>query len=304
MGTLLHLESGRRCHLRAEHLVGRSPHCDLCIEESHVSGQHAAIRWTGKEWELKDLGSRNGTRLNGTELEPGTAYSLSTDSTLVFGRASQSWILSDISPPSLMAVPADGGAPVFLEGDMLVVPSGDVPEVVVLRGPRGEWQVETADRLVAIEDGDTFQAGGSTWRFCCPAVIAPTSSLEQRPSVRDARLRFAVSLDEEHVELGLEWQNKRMALGTRAHNYLLLTLARRRLADRADGFLDSVCGWTYQEELLKDLSTTYTQLNVDICRIRKHFGTLGLKDAAMIVERRVKTKQLRIGVSDLIVSAA
>jgi hypothetical protein len=191
---------------------------------------------------------------------------------------------------------------VFLEGDMLVVPAGDSPEVVVLRSARGEWQLESADRLTRIEDGDTFEAGGTFWRFCCPNVIAPTSPLEQRPSVRDARLRFAVSLDEEHVELGLECQNRRVALGTRSHNYLLLVLARRRLADQAEGLLDSVCGWIYQEDLLRDLSTTHTQLNVDICRIRKHFGALGLKEAAAIVERRIRTKQIRIGVADLVIT--
>lgn len=301
---LRQLASGRGCCLRAEHLVGRSPHCDLHIEEDYISGQHASIRWTGKTWELKDLGSRNGTGLNGSMLEPGASYPLEKSSTLIFGRASQSWVLEDASPPSLMAVPIGGGTPVFLEGDMLVVPGGDSPEVVVLRGPRGEWQVESADGLTEIEDGETFEAGGITWRFCCPVVIAPTSALEQRPSVRDARLCFAVSPDEEHVELALECQKKRFALGTRSHNYLLLTLARRRLADRAEGFLDSACGWIYQEDLLRDLSTTHTQLNVDICRIRKHFGSLGLKEAAAIVERRIKTKQIRIGVADLSVTAA
>ncbi len=269
-----------------------------------MSGQHAVIRWTGNYWELKDLGSRNGTRLNAAVLEPGTAYPLEQNSTLVLGRASQSWVLEDVSPPSLMAVPVEGGGPpVFLEGDMLVLPAGDAPEVVVLRGAQGEWQVESADGLTRIEDGETFEAGGVTWRFCCPAVIAPTSALEQRPTLRDARLRFAVSLDEEYVELALERQSRRVELGARSHNYILLTLARRRLADRAEGLLDSMCGWIYQEDLVKDLSTTYTQLNVDICRIRKHFGTLGLREAAAIVERRVKTKQLRIGVGDLIVTS-
>jgi hypothetical protein len=58
----------------------------------------------------------------------------------------------------------------------------------------------------------------------------------------------------------------------------------------------------YQEDLLRDLSTTHAQLNVDICRIRKHFGGLGLKEAAAIVERRVRTKQIRIGVADLVVT--
>lgn len=302
MGVLRHPESGRRCHLRAEHLVGRSPHCDLCIEETYISGQHAALRWTGKAWELKDLGSRNGTSLDNAVLEPRTAYAIEEGGTVLFGRSSQRWVLEDASPPSVMAVPLGGGDPVLLEGDILVVPTGDSPEVVVLRGAQGEWQVETADGLTRIQEGELFEAGGESWRFCCPAIIAPTSALELRPSVRDARLRFSVSMDEEHVELGLECEGRHMNLGARAHNYLLLTLARLRLSDRAAGFLDSACGWVYQEDLLRDLSTTHMQLNVDICRIRKHFGTLGLREAAAVIERRAKTKQLRIGIADLIIS--
>lgn len=291
------------CYLRADHLVGRSPHCDLCIEEIYISGQHAALRWTGKAWELKDLGSRNGTTLDSKPLEARKAYVVNQGASLSFGRGSQRWVLVDAAAPAVMAMPVGGGEPVFLEGDILVLPAGDAPEAVVLRGSLGEWQVESADGLVRIEDGDVFEAGGLSWRFFCPAIIAPTSALEPRPSVRDTRLRFGVSKDEEHVELGLECQGRKVGLGSRSHNYLLLTLARLRLADRAAGLLDSACGWIYQEDLLRALSTSHTQLNVDICRIRKHFGTLGLSEAACIVERRVKTKQLRIGVADLVVAS-
>jgi hypothetical protein len=38
-------------------------------------------------------------------------------------------------------------------------------------------------------------------------------------------------------------------------------------------------------------------LNLDVLRIRKQFSALGVVDAANIIERRPRTRQLRIGVS-------
>jgi hypothetical protein len=48
--------------------VGRLPDCDLVLDDSSVSKQHAVLRWDEAERRctVKDLGSRNGTFLNGT----------------------------------------------------------------------------------------------------------------------------------------------------------------------------------------------------------------------------------------------
>jgi hypothetical protein len=49
-----------------EKLVGRAPDCDLIIDDPLVSRQHARIWCDGKDVVLVDLGSRNGSRVNGT----------------------------------------------------------------------------------------------------------------------------------------------------------------------------------------------------------------------------------------------
>lgn len=43
-----------------------------------VSSQHAEIRVVGEVWMLIDLGSKNGTQLNGQSLTPGQSYRLNT----------------------------------------------------------------------------------------------------------------------------------------------------------------------------------------------------------------------------------
>jgi hypothetical protein len=49
--------------------VGRSRHCDVMLDDPNVSRTHAEIRPRGGSWVLTDLGSTNGSRLNGRRLE-------------------------------------------------------------------------------------------------------------------------------------------------------------------------------------------------------------------------------------------
>lgn len=51
-----------------ETLLGRSPYCSFVLGDTSVSRQHAAIRLTASELVIEDLGSRNGTRVNGARI--------------------------------------------------------------------------------------------------------------------------------------------------------------------------------------------------------------------------------------------
>ena len=63
-------------------LVGRAPNCDCVLPEDCVSRKHAQLWRDGERWLLRDLGSRNGTRVNGVrvieavEVRPGDRVSL------------------------------------------------------------------------------------------------------------------------------------------------------------------------------------------------------------------------------------
>jgi FhaA, N-terminal domain/FHA domain len=49
--------------------MGRSRQCDIVLNDPNVSRQHAELRPRGGSWVLTDLGSTNGSRLNGHPVE-------------------------------------------------------------------------------------------------------------------------------------------------------------------------------------------------------------------------------------------
>ena len=53
---------------RPEVVIGRADDCDVVIAERQVSRRHARIRQVGEQYILEDLGSKNGTFVNGQEL--------------------------------------------------------------------------------------------------------------------------------------------------------------------------------------------------------------------------------------------
>lgn len=296
MGTLRDADTGRECILEPDHLVGRSMKSGLLLDERRVSGQHASIRWTGDAWEIKDLGSRNGTFVNGERLQSGQEHRLYQGAVLSFGIPEKLWQMVDDSPPHVMIVPVTGGPPIASENGLLALPSFEDPQVTVFRAAEGHWLLETEGGTSVIQDQQVVEVASQLWRFCAPERIWRTSV--SGPSPREARflsLAFTVSHDEEHVRVQVAFGGETVELSPRSHLYLLLTLARRRLEDAAQQLPDPECGWIDQEDLAHDSSMAGPQLNIDVFRIRRQFAGIGMLDAAGIIERRPRGKQLRIG---------
>jgi hypothetical protein len=53
---------------QSEFIIGRDERCHLVVDDRRVSRQHARIRLEGDQYLLEDLGSKNGTFVNGQEL--------------------------------------------------------------------------------------------------------------------------------------------------------------------------------------------------------------------------------------------
>jgi diguanylate cyclase (GGDEF)-like protein len=66
-------EMGRRIEVGTEPLtIGRSPGCEVHIDQESVSRQHCRIRFDGNDFLVRDLGSTNGTYVNGIPVDDGS----------------------------------------------------------------------------------------------------------------------------------------------------------------------------------------------------------------------------------------
>lgn len=91
--------------------MGRSPECELCLPDPEVSSRHATLTWCDlrQGWLLADVGSLNGSVLNGTVIstahrQPGPAHLLSHRDVIEFGTASK------VAVASSEALPGEGQA--------------------------------------------------------------------------------------------------------------------------------------------------------------------------------------------------
>jgi hypothetical protein len=260
------------------------------------------LRWQGHHWELIDRGSLNGTWLNGVKLTAGKAYALKKGEAICFGDESESWTLVDTGAPSTLVVALDTAEIIYGATGVIGVPSNSNPHTTVYLDVDGSWKLEAPDTDIReIVDGEVFESDGRLFRFCCPVSAEATAAAAGSPV--QVILHFTVSRDEEFVALRLEHPSGQLDLGSRLHNYLLLLLARAYLADVAAGFPADTCGWLDKQDLATRLKISEQQVDGEVHRIRKHFGQHGLPQAATIIDRRTRTRQLRIGIPDLRIHA-
>ena len=292
--------------LLSRHLVGRSRLADLRMTDPTVSGEHAVLRWTGREWELHDLGSRNGTSVDGRKLASGERVTIGRGAVIAFGQPDNAWRLDDDAAPTIMATAENADEPLCARNDLLALPSDDEPEAVIFRDPGGNWLIEQSGETVRIADRATVRAGGRDYLLRVPDVIAPTwDNSSPAPHLAALTLQFSVSRDEEYVALVARGEHHVIDLGARAHHNVLLTLARSRLEDRQARQAasrgapppESSEGWVYQDELASRLAIDETHLNVAVFRCRRQLAEAGIVGAASIIERRRPTRELRLGVS-------
>jgi hypothetical protein len=74
---------GRTHQLGARTVVGRGSEADITVDDSGISRKHLEIVWDGRRAEARDLGSTNGSTLNGSRL---THAALPNESVLQIGR--------------------------------------------------------------------------------------------------------------------------------------------------------------------------------------------------------------------------
>ncbi|MEZ4239944.1 MAG: FHA domain-containing protein [Myxococcota bacterium] len=291
MAILKDLTTGATIPLAARIVVGRATTASLRLVDKRVSGEHATVRWTGSGWEVRDLGSRNGTFVGGVRVGPGEAAGVKVGTQLSFGDQEARYELVDAAAPGPVARDLRTNAWVAAEDGMLALPSSAQPECVVYGDPAGGWFAEGDDRR-PVTDGDVLEIGGVPFALALPEMVDGTATVERAMRLDTIGLRFGVSRDEEHVVLTVVHRGEDVPLEPREHGYVLLTLARQRLDDAGEPSAEQ--GWIDRDRLLKMLQLDANGLNVAIYRARGQLASIGVDDAAGIVE--VRRGQRRIGI--------
>jgi hypothetical protein len=298
MALLLEKTNQCRTHLRALHLFGRNPaKVDTAIDGADASQVHASIRWDGGAWLLHDH-SRNGTYVDAKLLRAGDHHQLANGETLRFASgARQCWSVLDLAPPCPLLLPFDPALPAISLNGLHFLPDAHLPQAALYRDAQGVWQYEDADGSRALRDGDTLRIGRQGWRYAdgvapdATAAVAESAAGEAAP----IRFNFAVSQNEEHVELSISTGRGLVDLGERSHHYGLLTLARQRLRDARRGFDRYSQGWLGTDELAQMLHLDPKHLNMQLHRARQQISdAVTARPATVnIIERR--RGELRFG---------
>lgn len=292
--------SGDEVVLLHHHLIGRSRAMHTRLSEPEISAQHASLLWTGAHWAVRDLGSRNGTWLDGVRLSPIESAPVSVGSVLWFGDPRHAYTLADASPPGPVAFGDAGivhGAPEYL-----ALPSDDDPVVLFRYEPDQGWVLSREDQSTPAVDGSIIEVAGTRWTLALPEAIAGTVDARRPDVVRPVRLLFRVSRDEEYVEISASVDGTSHPLRPRVGHYALLLLARARLEDRDGGCAETEEGWVYTPELARRMAIDRNRLYVILHRCRKELDAVGIKGETLI-EKRTTTQQIRLGVPDLQIDA-
>lgn len=292
MAILKSNKNGELIFLHVHHVFGRRKVTNgTWLQDAEISSVHAAIRWSGERWLIRDH-SKNGTWLDGHRLQPGAELPLHQGTYIGFGRPEDSfYTVIDLSPPVPLLVRLYCEESQVIELKSInALPTIKNPEVFVFLSDQGEWICEGEHRTYPLFDGHILHLDNSAWRFMAPGVSEATLDVVQAGFVgrESVHLHFQVSLDEEHTFLKLRYDGETYDLGERIHHFLLLTLARRRQADRERRIDPAEQGWIEIEDLSKMLGLEVSHTNIQIFRARKQVceALAGKSSSVQLVERR------------------
>jgi hypothetical protein len=298
MGTLKHLRTGADVPLAARHIVGRSRTCRLQLDHASVSALHAELTWDGRNWSVRDRGSRNGTFVDGRRIEAGQQVDLGVGMEIGFGVREGQYRFADPSPPHLIAFGPDGS--LVAENDVLCLPSQAQCDVMIFRDADERWVAERPEGTSPISDEECVVVGGIPFHVHLPGGIPATREADDIAAIAidEGVIEFRVSRDREHVDICFVRSEETRTIETRAHGFLLLALARSRLTDAAGGLPETEHGWVHRDDLLRELSIDDPQLlNLWVYRARQQLAQLKLRGASRVIERREGAGQLRLGLS-------
>lgn len=175
-----------RLYGRRDVVIGRAPDCDLPVESARASRRHAAVHSEGDHFSVRDLGSTNGTFVNGRRiageqtLSPGDRIEIG-EVVVTFCQVGSA-LADPVSRPNAnadqtMVMSPATGSPTGLLGSFEEIPAFAVLQMLELGGQTGLLTVEggRASGRLWLEKGRPVHAEAAGQRGF-DAAIAVTQS--------------------------------------------------------------------------------------------------------------------------------
>jgi ABC-type multidrug transport system ATPase subunit/ABC-type multidrug transport system permease subunit len=113
---------------KAAWVIGRGKDCDLVVPEAVVSSRHCRLTQLADGFLLEDLGSRNGTFVNGVRVEPGQQVRLRQGERVTLGgKVEMPWPVAPSGP---------------ISGSFARPRSGDARQITIGRSPDSDVQID------------------------------------------------------------------------------------------------------------------------------------------------------------------
>jgi pSer/pThr/pTyr-binding forkhead associated (FHA) protein len=289
-------------------LIGRAPSNDLMVSDDQVSWHHAAVWLESGVLHIRDMGSRNGTLLNGSRIKglgrfgPGDAVNLGPTTQL---RVTAQGGGSAVSV-ALLLEEVDSGIRLPLRSDRFHIGSAadadfriEGPEraATLLVESDGSVVLATDDSSLSLVRGQQFEVAGRRLRVVeVPHTVVPTVEPDgdRYPYSLRATLNGAVGPEALIEDLRHGTQYK-VEAENRA--ILLYLLARKASEDQGEGVALEDAGWATDDEISVGVwgrggPADANNLHVLVYRLRKELKRAGFDP--WFIEKRRRALRVRL----------
>lgn len=188
-------EAGLTCPLEHRTVtIGRSPDCDIVLDDRQVSRLHARVVWRGDHYELEDMGSKNGTHLNGRDVYSPQPLR-DSDEIQIALRYKLAFVDAGATAPLIFDVPAERGLrldsaahQVYVNGKLLE-PTLSAQQYRLLELLIGSSRVVGRDDIVRAVWPDAVEGGVSE-----QSIDALVRRLRERLAELDPEHQYIVTM--------------------------------------------------------------------------------------------------------------
>lgn len=291
--------------------VGRAPSNALVLSEPSVSGHHAVVWVEGAGCWLRDLGSSNGTFVNGTrlrapaEVRAGDELRFGIAMTLRVRAAGAADNAAGVVPAALVLEDLSSSVQFPIVSDRFVIGAGASADLRLQHGPdvaatllvytgSEVWLgIDGEDRELG--SGDTFTLGGREFKL---RALAPIHAATAVPVVDRYRYKLVATLSgptgpEAEMTDPTGPAQCRIPGGNRA--ILLYLLGKRVAEERAAGRGGPEVGWCPDDEVMSGLWGRHgdeNKLHVLLHRLRADLRAAGFDP--WFIEKRHRFVRARL----------